>query len=140
MAYVGLGRDLEVLEVLCSVSCYSITGKVKLTLSVESDVSGLDFSLLPTSASFSSLNTKQDATDLNIDLVSAKDNGDVLTNPLQISVPVRNVLVGDSGSNIKHDDTTLSLDVVTISETTEFLLSSGIPDIEADGTEVGVES
>jgi hypothetical protein len=55
-------------------------------------------------------------------------------------VPVRNVLVGDSGSNIKHDDTTLSLDVITISETTEFLLSSGIPNVEADGTEVGVES
>jgi len=105
---------------------------------VESDVSGLDFSLLPTSALF--LITKQDATDLNIDLVSTKDNGDVLTNPLQVSVPVRNVLVGDSGSNIKHDDTTLSLDVVTISETTEFLLSSGIPNVEADGTEVGVES
>jgi len=79
-------------------------------------------------------------THLNIDLVTTKDNGDVLTNPLQISVPVGNVLVGDSGSNIKHDDTTLSLDVVSISETTEFLLSSGIPNVEADGTEVGVES
>jgi hypothetical protein len=88
---------------------------------------------------FSSLSF-QDATNLNIDLVSTKDDRDVLTNPLQISVPVRNVLVGDSGSNIKHDDTTLSLDVVTISETTEFLLSSGIPNVEADGTEVGVES
>jgi hypothetical protein len=55
-------------------------------------------------------------------------------------VPVGNVLVGDSGGNIKHDDTTLSLDVITISETTEFLLSSGIPNVEADGTEVGVES
>lgn len=81
-----------------------------------------------------------EATYLNIDLVSTKNNGDVLTNPLQISVPVGNVLVGDSGSNIEHDDTTLSLDVVTVSETTEFLLSSGIPDVEADGTEVGVES
>jgi hypothetical protein len=80
-----------------------------------------------------------DATYLDIDLVSTKDNGDVLTDPLQISVPVGNVLVGDSGSNIEHDDTTLSLDVVSISETTEFLLSSGIPDVEADGTEVGVE-
>jgi len=84
--------------------------------------------------------SSRDATNLDIDLVSTKDDRDVLTDPLQISVPVRNVLVGDSGSNIKHDDTTLSLDVVTISETTEFLLSSGIPNVEADGTEVGVES
>jgi len=84
--------------------------------------------------------SKQDATNLNVDLVSTKDDWNVLTDSLQISVPVRNVLVGDSGSDIEHDDTTLSLDVVTISETTEFLLSSGIPDVEADGTEVGVES
>jgi hypothetical protein len=138
VAYVGLGRDLEVLEVLCLVSYASISLDDKLTLSVESDVSGLDLSLLPSSAFFFSI--VQDATNLNIDLVSTKDDRDILTNPLQISVPVRNVLVGDSGSNIKHDDTTLSLDVVTISETTEFLLSSGIPDVEADGTEVGVES
>jgi hypothetical protein len=138
VAYVGLGRDFEVLEVLCLVSYATVTRKGKLTLSVESDVSGLDLSLLPSSAFFFSI--VQDATDLDVDLVSTKDDRDVLTNPLQISVPVRNVLVGDSGSNIKHDDTTLSLDVVTISETTEFLLSSGIPNVEADGTEVGVES
>jgi hypothetical protein len=55
-------------------------------------------------------------------------------------VPVGNVLVGDSGSDIKHDDTALSLDIVSISETTEFLLSGSVPDVEADGTEVGVES
>jgi hypothetical protein len=109
----------------------------QLTLSVESDISSLDLSLLYTSA-FSL--PHGNATHLDIDLVSTKDNRDVLTNPLQISVPVRNVLVGDSGSNIKHDDTTLSLDIVSISETTEFLLSSGIPDIETDGTKVGVES
>ena len=47
-------------------------------------------------------------THLNIDLVTTKDNGDVLTNPLQISVPVGNVLVGDSGSDVEHDNTTLS--------------------------------
>jgi hypothetical protein len=31
------------------------------------------------------------------------------------------------------------LNVVTIAETTELLLSCGVPDIEADGAEVGVE-
>jgi hypothetical protein len=80
------------------------------------------------------------ATHLDVDLVTAKNNGNVFANPLQVSVPVGNVLVGNSGSNIKHDDTTLSLDVVSVSETTEFLLPSSVPDIEADGTEVGVES
>ena len=45
-------------------------------------------------------------------------------------MPVRNVLVGDSGCDVEHDDTALSVDVIPISETTELLLSCGIPDIE----------
>lgn len=45
-------------------------------------------------------------------------------------MPVGNILVGDSGCDVKHDDAALSVDVVSISETTELLLSRGIPDIE----------
>ena len=44
-----------------------------------------------------------------------------------LTVPVRNVLVGDTGGDIKHDDTALAVDVVTITETTELLLSSSVP-------------
>jgi hypothetical protein len=51
-------------------------------------------------------------------------------------VPVGNVLVGDTGGNIEHDDTGLTVDVVTITETTELLLTGGIPDIELNGSEV----
>jgi hypothetical protein len=51
-------------------------------------------------------------------------------------VPVGNVLVCDAGGNIEHDDTTLSVDVVTVTETTELLLTCGIPDIELDLAEV----
>lgn len=47
-------------------------------------------------------------------------------------MPVGNVLVGDSGCDVEHDDTALAIDVVPISETTELLLSCGIPDIELD--------
>jgi hypothetical protein len=65
-------------------------------------------------------------------------------------VPVRNVLVRDAGGNIKHDDTTLSccqngllrgctLDVIPISQASEFFLSSGIPRVETDLAKVGVE-
>lgn len=53
-----------------------------------------------------------------------------------LTVPVRNVLVGDTGGNIEHDDTALAVDVVTITETTELLLTGGIPDIEGDLTHV----
>lgn len=47
-------------------------------------------------------------------------------------MPVGNVLVGNSGCDIEHDDTALAVDVVPISETTELLLACGVPDIELD--------
>ena len=54
-------------------------------------------------------------------------------------MPVGDVLVGDTGGDIEHDDTALTLDVVTITETTELFLSSGIPNVEANSTEVSGE-
>ena len=52
------------------------------------------------------------------------------------TVPVGNVLVGDTGGNVEHDDTGLAVDVVTITETTELLLTGGVPDIELNGSQV----
>ena len=49
-----------------------------------------------------------------------------------LTVPVGNVLVSDSGCDVEHDDAALTVDVVAVSQTTEFLLSSCIPDIEQD--------
>lgn len=54
----------------------------------------------------------------------------------RLTVPVGNVLVGDTGGNIEHDDTGLAVDVVAITETTKLLLTGGIPDIELDVTQV----
>jgi hypothetical protein len=51
-------------------------------------------------------------------------------------VPVGDILVRDPRGHIKHDDATLTVDVVAITETTELLLAGGIPDIELDGAEV----
>lgn len=51
-------------------------------------------------------------------------------------MPVGNVLVCDTRGNVEHDDTALSIDVVTITKTTELLLASCVPDIELDLTEV----
>ena len=51
-------------------------------------------------------------------------------------MPVGDVLVGNTRCNVEHDDTALSVDVVSISETTELLLTSCIPDIEDDLTKV----
>lgn len=68
--------------------------------------------------------------------VSQKRSGSVHDQKGSLTVPVGDVLVGDTGSDIEHDDTTLAVDVVTITETTELLLTSGIPDIELDSTVV----
>ena len=66
-------------------------------------------------------------------------NRNILAHANQIAMPVGHVLVGDSGGDIEHDDTALALDVVAIAETTELLLAGGVPDVEADRTEVGRE-
>lgn len=55
-------------------------------------------------------------------------------------MPVGNVLVGDTGGNIEHDDTALSVDIVSISQTTELLLTSGIPHVELDRAQVLVKT
>lgn len=54
----------------------------------------------------------------------------------RLTVPVGDVLVGDAGSDIEHDDTALAVDVVTITKTTELFLSCGVPHVELDLTEV----
>lgn len=54
-------------------------------------------------------------------------------------MPVGNVLVGDTGGDIEHDDTALSVDVVSIPQTTKLLLTSGVPDIELDCAQVLID-
>jgi hypothetical protein len=76
---------------------------------------------------------------LDIDLVSNQHDWDVLTDPNDISMPVRDVLVCDSARDVEHNDSTFTLDIITVSQTTEFLLTGGIPYIEADLTTVSVE-
>ena len=73
---------------------------------------------------------------LHVDLVTAENNGDVLTDALEVAVPVGDVLVGDTRGDIEHDDTALAVDVVSITKTTELLLASSVPDVEGDLTEV----
>lgn len=53
-----------------------------------------------------------------------------------LTVPVGDVLVGDTGSDVEHDDAALSVDVVTISETAKLLLSGSVPHVELDLAEV----
>ena len=52
------------------------------------------------------------------------------------TVPVGHVLVCDTRSYVKHDDAALAVDVIAIAQTTELLLTGGVPDVELDGAEV----
>jgi hypothetical protein len=51
-------------------------------------------------------------------------------------VPVGNIFVRDSGCDVEHDDSALTLDVVSIPKPTELLLACSIPYIEADSSVV----
>jgi hypothetical protein len=52
------------------------------------------------------------------------------------TMPVGDVLVGDAGCHIEHDDTALAVDVVTITKAAELLLTSSVPHVELDLTVV----
>ena len=46
---------------------------------------------------------------LDVDLVAGEDDGDVLADSDQVSVPIGHVLVGHTGGHVEHDDGTLTL-------------------------------
>lgn len=76
---VGLGGNVVVLE---------------RALAVESDLSGLDLSVL------------------GVDLVTDENDGDVLADTGQILVPLGNVLIGDSCGDIEHHDGSVGTDAI----------------------------
>lgn len=51
-------------------------------------------------------------------------------------MPVGDVLVSDTGGDVKHDDSALAVDVVSITKTTELFLAGGIPDVELNLAQV----
>lgn len=53
-----------------------------------------------------------------------------------LTVPVGDILVGNAGGDVEHDDTALAVDIVSISQTTKLLLASGVPHIELNLAEV----
>ena len=53
-----------------------------------------------------------------------------------LTVPVGDVLVGDAGRYIEHNDAALAVDVIAVSQSSELLLPCCVPDIELDLTEI----
>jgi hypothetical protein len=89
---------------------------LQVLLSVESDLLGLNLSVL------------------DINFVSYENNWNVLTNSDEILIPLWDVLVSDSWADVEHDDTAVSVDVVSISESSELLLTGSVPNVEKDLT------
>uniref|UniRef100_A0A8D8RWT0 Uncharacterized protein n=1 Tax=Cacopsylla melanoneura TaxID=428564 RepID=A0A8D8RWT0_9HEMI len=54
-------------------------------------------------------------------------------------MPVGHVLVGDTRGDVEHDDGTLTLDIITVSESSKLFLSCRIPHIESDCSSVCME-
>merc|ERR1712183_239165 len=75
----------------------------------------------------------------DVDLVSHNDDWDVFANTNQISVPVGNVFVSDTGGHVEHKNGALTLNVVAVPESSKLFLASSVPDVELDLTSVGLE-
>jgi hypothetical protein len=91
---------------------------LKVLLAVKRDLLGLDLAVL------------------DLDLVSNEANRNVLANAGQVPVPVGNRLVGNATRHVKHDDSALAHNVVSVAEASKLLLASRVPDIVADGSAV----
>ena len=89
---------------------------------MESDLAGLHFSIFL------------------IDLIANQDNRDIVANSCQIFVPFRYVFVSNSGGNIEHEDGGISANIVTLTQTSQLFLASGVPKWEFDRAMVGVKS
>ena len=68
----------------------------------------------------------------DINFIATKNYGNCLAHTHNVFMPVYNILVRDTRCNIKHNDRALSLNVISVTKTTKFLLTSGVPDIESD--------
>lgn len=71
---------------------------------------------------------------LDVNLVGAENHWNIFADTLKIAMPGRDILVGNFGGYVKHNDGTLTVDVVSITKATKLFLACGIPDIEVDKT------
>lgn len=133
---VGLGRDIVVLEVLLAVEGNSLCLDLAL-LHVDLVTAKYDGNVLA--------NTDQVTCALLEPILHPTFRVLVSFSPLlsvirlmgdRRTVPVGNVLVGDTAGDVEHDNTALAVDVVSITETTKLLLASSVPNIELDLTKV----
>ena len=83
--------------------------------------------------------SRLDLSVLHVHLVTTQHCGYTITDMIQIAMPDGNVTVRHSSSHVEHDDSTLSLDVVAVSESSKFLLTRSVPHVEFDWSSGRVE-
>jgi hypothetical protein len=76
---------------------------------------------------------------LHVNLITTENDGDVLAHAAKIAMPGRYILICKARSHIEHNNSTLAMNVVTITESTELFLSCCVPTVETDLTAVGGE-
>ena len=74
-----------------------------------------------------------------INFVAHQHDRDVVADTGQIFVPFGDILVGDPGGHIEHDDGGMGANIISFPETSELLLSGSIPDSQLDGSVVCIE-
>lgn len=94
---------------------------LEVALAVEGDLAGLDLSVLL------------------VDLVSDEHDGDVVADAGEVLVPLGHVLVGDSRSDVEHQNGGIGADIVALPQAAQLLLASRVPEAELDGSVVGGE-
>ena len=106
---------------------------------MESDLTGLHFSVFHIHLT---INLRHNI----FYLISNQHDGNVFANSGEIFMPLGNIFISDSGSDIEHDNCAVSPNafnkdklLVSFSESSQFLLSCGVPEVEFDRPVVGVE-
>ena len=94
---------------------------LQILFPVESDLLSLDFPVL------------------DVYLVADQADRDVLADSNQVLVPLWHVLVGDSCADVEHDNAAVASNIVSITESSQFFLTCGIPDVEDNKSLRGVE-
>lgn len=94
---------------------------LKILLAMESNALSLDFAIF------------------DVDLVANQNHWNVFADANQITMPVGNVFVSYTSCHVKHDDSAVALNVVTVTEASKLFLASCIPNVEANLSASGME-
>jgi len=95
---------------------------LQVAFAVEGDLSRLNFSVLL------------------INFVSYKHDRNVITDASEVLVPLGHIFVSDSGCHIKHNNGSVSTNVISLAEPSKLLLACRVPDIQFDGSMIGIKS